>query len=149
MCRCWKSSRSISAPKAMPSALPSVCLEYVDDSRASDCRSCGVKNGLSSDMEGSRGAFAATGCKLRRGVAEMRPSHFLEPARMLIVASGATLAQLLGLDPNDSRVEGFRRKEPVRFFRRQRQQNMIPMATKAARPSTTPTMIPILLSLGS
>ena len=101
-------------------------------------------------MEGSRcSAAAATGCMLRRGVAEIRPSHFLEPARMLMVASGAMLAQLLGLDSIDSRVEGLRRKLPVRLLRRQRQHSMPAMTTKATKPMTTPIMIAMLLSLGS
>ena len=68
---------------------------------------------------------------------------------MLMVASGAMLAQLLGLDPIDSRVEGFRRKEPVRFLRRQRQQNTIAKTTKAIKPMTTPAMMLMLLSLRS
>ena len=66
-----------------------------------------------------------------------------------MVASGAKLAQLLGLDPIESRVEGFRRKVPVRFFRRRRQQNMSAMITKATTPTPPPMMIDMVLSLMS
>jgi hypothetical protein len=68
---------------------------------------------------------------------------------MLILASGAMLAQLLGLDPNDKRVEGLFRSVPVRFFRRQRQQPIRAKTAIATRPMTTPMMMATLLSLRS